>query len=128
MREGALFGTVQTERVQAGQGRKERPLSAFVGGGKDTGNEGARVLLDGEGKKDEITGWSGERKRFGKEHLSIWSKLKRRRDSGGEEEWMRGSIEEVPATSVPVGTTMKLALDRPHTIYVHTKPRAPRCK
>lgn len=61
MREGAQFGTVQTHRVQAGQGEKKGlclPLSR--GGG--TGNEGARVPLDGERERkgteeDEITDW-----------------------------------------------------------------------
>ena len=44
--------------------RNERPLSAFVGGEKDTENEGERALTDGgkrqrerDREREEIAGW-----------------------------------------------------------------------
>lgn len=60
----------------------------------------------GDNRLDHMT---SERERFGRERLSIWSKLKRkegRRNGGGDRErerTRRRRIEEVPATSVPRG-------------------------
>lgn len=91
MREGARVSTVQTHRVQAGQGEK-KGLCLPLSGGKDTGKEGARVAYGWreteDNRLDHMTP-SVERKRFGKEHLSIWSELKRKRDRETDRERMR---------------------------------------
>lgn len=55
MREGARFGTVQTHRVQAGQGEKKGLCLALSGGGERTlGTRERGLLMDGE--RREITG------------------------------------------------------------------------
>lgn len=94
MREGARFGTVQTHRVQAGQGEKKGLCLALSGGGgKDTGNEGARVAYGWRETRDNRRRHMtprADRKRVGKEHLSIWSELKRKRDRETVEEMENG--------------------------------------
>lgn len=56
MREGARFGTVQTHRVQAGQGEKKGLCLALSGGGgeRTLGTRERGLLMDGE--RREITG------------------------------------------------------------------------
>lgn len=56
MREGARFGTVQTHRVQAGQGEKKGLcLPCWWGGGGTLKKRERGLLMDGE--RREITGW-----------------------------------------------------------------------
>lgn len=120
MREGSpvWYSTNTQSCRQAREERKERPLSALsvaVGGEEGHWERGSAVVAYewremGDNRLDHMT---SERERFGRECLSIWSKLKRkegRRNSGGDGERerertrrRRRRIEEAPATSVPRG-------------------------
>lgn len=60
MREGARFGTVQTHRVQAGQGEKKGLCLPLLGGGALGTREHGCLWMERERKgteEDEITGW-----------------------------------------------------------------------
>lgn len=81
-------------------------------------------------------------KGFEAEHLSIWSAQKSadrqtnrprdgkiRRDAAREQtDRMRESIEQVPVTSAPVGTTIRIPLHQPRTIDAYTMHRPQRHK
>ncbi|KAL7370855.1 hypothetical protein ABVT39_012995 [Epinephelus coioides] len=132
--------------------------NSAVSGEKDTEKEGEQALMDrkrqrgkrqregGDSRLDHMTrsivirsekglerSISPSGQKMGETGRKAGTETEREREGATQRgskqrERMRESIEQVPATSAPVGTTIKLPLDQPHTIYARTMHRSQRRK
>lgn len=82
------------------------------------------VILSEKGLEQSISpsGPSKKRETDRKTHPEMERERREERSMRANRDRMRESIELVPVTSAPVGTTIKLPLDRPRTIqYMFTQ-------